>query len=122
MTELKPCPFCGSEKAELITDIDDGRMVYGAWCSQCCASTGRRFAIADEAAESWNHRTERTCRVPLLDDDEEIALRESHPGTVVTQDVPMCRKCTSCGGKFRPWAELPKWLLYCPRCGAKVIE
>lgn len=80
--------------------------------------------IVDSFTTDERYVPERTCSIPLMDDEEEIARRKSQakPGTFVTQDIPMCRKCTSCGGKFRPWSDLPKWLLYCPLCGAKVVE
>lgn len=51
MSELKPCPFCGSEKVK----VYDHFWKYSVNCLDCGASTG----ISDgkkEAIEKWNRR------------------------------------------------------------------
>lgn len=120
--KLKPCPFCGGE-AELVRNSSGS---YFVRCTdrQCAARTRLFHENENGARASWNRRAERTCSFPVTKDEEEIARRDASaaPGTFVTQDVPLCRKCTSCGNKFKPWAEAPKWLRYCPQCGARVVS
>ena len=68
---------------------------------------------------------ERTCGYPVVTDEEEVAERErlSREGRIFsTQDVPLCRKCTACGAQFEPMTHRPKWLQYCPVCGARIVE
>lgn len=76
MTEIKPCPFCKSQKApELSSCIDMEACVDFEACESdgvfcvCCdfnkggcgASSGFRFT-KEEAIEAWNTRAERTCK------------------------------------------------------------
>lgn len=68
---------------------------------------------------------ERTCGYPVVTDEEEVAERErlSREGRIFsTQDVPLCRRCTACGKQFTPMTHRPKWLRYCPYCGARIID
>lgn len=55
MTELKPCPFCGSKKIRIWTcneTISDS-----AWCQceSCLVSTSEEDTD-EEAIEAWNRR------------------------------------------------------------------
>ena len=69
---LKPCPFCGGE-ASLYggTNFETGRSAYYVECSDplcpVCPTTPTADLIAykteAKAAEAWNTRAERTCRV-----------------------------------------------------------
>ena len=120
--DLLPCPFCGSDKTEIITDIEDGWTVYGAWCSQCCASTGRRFADAYEAAKSWNRRAERTCRWVWI---------ESWTDNELGRECDYANWALDCGcwdgwerelHDFDDPCEPPREWDYCPRCGAKIAK
>ena len=59
--ELKPCPFCGSDRA-LIRRDDDGE--FYIWCCGCGARTGNISPercvdeARAEAIERWNRRAE----------------------------------------------------------------
>ena len=55
MTELKPCPFCGSTAH--ITDFGFSQDVctYAIYCDKCNASVGAE-ANEKEVAELWNRR------------------------------------------------------------------
>lgn len=51
VTDLKPCPFCGSHRTVIIRP-DDG---FRAGCKACLASTGAN-ACPLGAQEDWNRR------------------------------------------------------------------
>lgn len=106
-SELKPCPFCKSQKApELSSCIDVEACVDFEACESdgvfciCCdinkggcgASSGFRFT-KEEAIEAWNTRAERTCK-----------NRGGHMG------------CSECGWYLNENAR------YCDGCGAKVVD
>ena len=49
--ELKPCPFCGSDKI-----IISNWGMWRCWCSHCLANTADMIYKKD-AIEAWNRRT-----------------------------------------------------------------
>lgn len=54
MSELKPCPFCGSESGPemVFSTFPTERYIF---CENCTAQGNRKYH-PDEAAEEWNHR------------------------------------------------------------------
>lgn len=56
MTELKHCPFCGADDAEMRNAwaLND---VYYVRCYTCGCTT-ELFDMEEEAAEAWNRRAE----------------------------------------------------------------
>lgn len=50
-SELKTCPFCGSNRV-LLTNWG----LYRCWCVECKATTSNEIT-AKEAKEAWNRRT-----------------------------------------------------------------
>ena len=108
--ELRPCPFCGGERVELIcmgTRDDDPHLVE---CDDCDATASGMDR--EEAVANWNRRAERTCQIVVSVDRSPA----SYGGRV--------HRCSSCGkalpgSLFRNgWTQLD----YCPRCGARVTE
>ena len=57
MMELKPCPFCGSEKVGVAeTAIGNYQNIFFlARCDECGART-TLFRDGDKAEEAWNRR------------------------------------------------------------------
>lgn len=53
--ELLPCPFCESDKTEIIAGIDDGTPSYQVACMDCGASSGW-WRDRNTAIEKWNTR------------------------------------------------------------------
>lgn len=53
MSELKPCPFCGSNNVDLSGYLN-GRY-YDVAC-MACEAKGPVAQLADGAAEAWNRR------------------------------------------------------------------
>jgi Lar family restriction alleviation protein len=53
MTELKPCPFCGSRK----TRLQGCSYAYWVTCEECEASIGV-YITEEKAIEAWNKRAE----------------------------------------------------------------
>ena len=53
MTELKPCPFCGSPPIE--PWVRDWENTYSAYCSKC-GCIGPSARNEEEAVSQWNKR------------------------------------------------------------------
>ncbi len=91
MTELLPCPHCGSDDIAPITFKGCNGDVWDEFiaCGGCGATA--------ETVEAWNSRAERTCR--------DTGENEWH------------FVCSACGYEqngYECWN-------YCPNCGAKVM-
>jgi Lar family restriction alleviation protein len=111
MTELLPCPFCGSEDVRVgWTDFDSG--VIFVECEACGMYCEPKDCYANEpkAIAEWNSRAERTCHI------------EGRYGN---------QYCTCCGEMVGTWDSTSELYVsgnmvelwnYCPNCGAKVVS
>lgn len=100
MSELKPCPFCGSKPVltQDATASRDGFDEYSVSCenAECLVNACTwGFESGDKAVEAWNTRAERTCHVVIEDE---------------------CPVCSECGEDINPS------FAACPYCGARVVE
>ena len=82
MSELKPCPFCGTSNCEIVSNGHDSQFVE---CMFCGAS-GPAHENHDETTEAWNRRAQPAQAVPVLTDEEIDALYaksdlEADPGS-----------------------------------------
>jgi Lar family restriction alleviation protein len=58
MTKLKPCPFCGSGKVNVIEHkFYHLPSSYGVRCFNCKTESYQYFDTQEEAIEAWNRRT-----------------------------------------------------------------
>jgi len=53
MTDLNPCPFCGSKRVRMLYSYV--RPEHWCWCLEC-KTEGPKFDTADEAEMAWNLR------------------------------------------------------------------
>lgn len=59
MSELKPCPFCGSADVRITRSLllrDPPIHLYGIACRHCDATVGMNFISEEAAKEAWNRR------------------------------------------------------------------
>lgn len=57
MAELKPCPFCGSDKIRLTN-----WGLYRCWCVNCLAKAADEIS-EKEAIKAWNRRADHSERL-----------------------------------------------------------
>ena len=100
MSELLPCPFCGSE-AHTIEPARYGKS-WGVRC-ECGAFLGFEYTEA-EAIATWNSRAERTCRMK----------------PVYASNALECSECSSYVATWDAECDVCS-INYCPNCGAKVV-
>lgn len=102
MSELKPCPFCGSKKVGCYES-------WTHWACQCdeCGATMVKRGSKEEANEAWNTRTERTCN---------LIEQWTDKGTAFGTDEFLGYKCSECGYDLIDTHDK-----YCSECGAKVV-
>ena len=105
MTELKPCPFCGSEADMNDEGAECSPDRFWAFCTnhRCFVEGTDVYATEEEAAEAWNARWERVCH-----DDGRGVFRCDACWAFVRRDAVM--DCID---------DIP--IRYCPNCGAKVV-
>ena len=114
--KLKPCPFCGG-KASMESgryEMDDDMFSFAHVECLSCGACGSGFTEAEKpveslealAADAWNRRAERTCRMSKV---FVYGAYKEYPDE--------CYECTECG--YTPEDENPS---YCPNCGAKVVD
>lgn len=118
---LLPCPHCGGE-ARIIAKPYELKFCVGCDDDTCLGFSGLGWLYdsEQEAAEAWNRRAERTCRVEV----ERRKLSQTQTAVVKT--------CSGCGFEFGVEKEntLPFEVTlnvvvppnYCPHCGARVIK
>ncbi len=121
--KLKPCPFCGNGKIEILTDneingLDDFNSNYNehpyflACCSTYvngCGATGGEGKTVQEATDKWNRRVD-TDGAPMV-----------HGEWITIDDISRCSKC----GYIPAYDSAIDDLFYspfCPNCGAKMNE
>ena len=75
-SDLKPCPFCGGE-ASIVGKRYEAKFCVGCDDDSCLGFSGLGWLYdsKQEAAEAWNRRSERTCRIAWNDADR-IVRRE----------------------------------------------
>lgn len=130
MGNLKPCPFCGCNAAVLEREQFSGPILYKIVCnSKKCRGHDHAGNVGawmengwresrEEAAELWNRRTERTCRmVSAFDTDE---LEQEQENISFSPEDTLAYRCEGCGFGFR--YERGLYPSYCPNCGARVME
>ena len=126
MTELKPCPFCGS--TNLVGSLDVGNcmdhedcgapvgVVATLHCDECGCQIQAKVPLEDARSadanakvfEKWNRRAERTCGEWRGDPrPDAIGHAAEHE-----DDELWCEHCD---------IELDEEWAYCPNCGAKVV-
>ena len=103
MSELLSCPFCGGE-ARFETY---GGTACAVVCQTCgCGTPTMRLDDGMIAADLWNRRVERTCRMEY---NEQWSHDEYYPTE--------CYNCSECG--HMTYDGVPT---FCPNCGAKVTD
>ena len=53
--ELRNCPFCGSDKVDVITEDEYGYYWWVGYCDDC-QCFGPKAKMKPEAVEKWNDR------------------------------------------------------------------
>ena len=99
MGDLKPCPFCGHDKAYAFYD----GLTWWVRCGYSCGCEIGGYKDKQSAIKAWNTRVERTCY------DKNKLVREAGLKCALW-------RCSCCGESYD--AEI---LNYCPNCGAKVV-
>lgn len=95
MSDLKPCPFCGSN------NLKPAYHSPYVICGDCKAlGPGSSDITYDEAVEAWNTRMEQTCSNVSVDTSSQFYCSECE----CTVEVPLL------------WGEIN----FCPNCGKKV--
>ena len=106
MTDLKPCPFCGSKN---LSHFNDGYFIQ-IFCNACGARTGlfvESDSERDKAVEAWNMRAESVKEQPAAD-----VVEVRHGRWIEDHEF---FKCSECG--FLTDYRLSN---FCPNCGAKM--
>lgn len=108
-TDLKPCPFCGGVANVIDHHNDDGSVSVGCNNDTCMGFSGLGwlFKTEAEAAEAWNTRAERTCKLEPL---------EAFYITANMLDQTEWGVCSNCG------TASPIDSTYCCECGARVLR
>ena len=65
MSELKPCPFCGSEDVHIDVAVPRYGLLYYAVCD-CCGARSKSFGVVNQSESTaqtkaklaWNRRAE----------------------------------------------------------------
>ena len=114
--ELKPCPFCGGEASMESGryQLDDGMHAFAHVECLSCGACGSGFTEAEStfeevellAADAWNRRAERTCRV-------ESSHEVEGDGCYAYFEYEL-----TCGHEIAWGNQLPP--SYCPECGRRV--
>ena len=109
MTELKPCPFCGSE-AEL-NESESGLPIFSIWCKNenCIAGAVQvKDFNKERLVNAWNTRAEFTC--VIVRSEKLFPISKTTAKTIVMYTCSKCKNVIDISDDYCRW------------CGAKVVE
>ena len=114
MSELKPCPFCGSE--EIMLELEANYV--SAFCEKCGSRAAFKTSL-EEAAASWNMRHDRTCN-PETEVLDTVDIGIGFLERLVDNCSDCCEPLTCDYSSNAHWRRvLPN---YCSNCGSKVTK
>lgn len=122
MIELKPCPFCGGEatvSSYTYSTLGGGYVQFKVECERhdCPAqpTVDWHYWSEAEAAEAWNTRVERTCRIVKTWSDSDFVDGWRYRCSECMAFIPVNERDPETG-------DVISAANYCPHCGAKVVE
>ncbi len=130
VTELKPCPFCGSENVATAL-AHPNYMLVKLWnkyvfagCKDCGATTSLFFANNRTGVSIFNKENEKVAVNRAI---EAWNRRADDAGPVrhaknVMEDYPSLFQCSACGWSCDDTYCGDSAYRYCPGCGAKMDE
>lgn len=119
--ELKPCPFCGGEAtmSSYTYSLSGLGTQYKVECEghDCPAqpTVDWHYWTAEEAAEAWNTRAERTCRIVKKWSDSDYVDGWRYRCSECMCFIPVNERDPETG-------DVISAANYCPNCGAKVVD
>ncbi len=105
MSELKPCPFCGSKSVDA-EGWRNSEGITGPACDDCGASAGGVSHSSMENVAAWNTRTSE--QLERVADEMAEALREMSPEAQVAEGHIAMRtydKCIAALASYAKWKE-----------------
>lgn len=87
MSELKPCPFCGSKRVGVHRHKQRRAIGYKAMCLDCGVSqTGVAYGDIEAAGEAWNRRAQPAQAGQVLTDDQWQRIADITQ-SILTRDI-----------------------------------
>jgi len=115
MSELLPCPFCGSNDVRI---ADVCSITFIGNCMNCGTSCGCKDT-EEEAIAAWNTRYEPMMdAIPMTEENmrKHGWVKERTCNLTENGDLLHCSYCGA-AAQGQSWA----YWHYCPNCGAKVV-